>query len=175
MQGKSRGVEVVRGRRKVVDVAGYDVKHPRTEENERGVDMNALRRDKGPGGHRGKPEEVRVESGDVEDNRERHNDGDGIEMSDGRPGAADGATSGAGSDSKRVDTRLLAGDEGGQLERRNRTTAHVPEPSTPAPEYPRRSTDQPNPPRRRGRLKTKHRRVSRARSRKSTHQAIQSH
>ena len=169
VQEKSRRAEVDRDRRKVLEGAGHDGKRPKSEENQRDVETNALCRVRGPGGHRGEE----VESGDVEGDREHQSDGDGIEM-DGRQWRMDGATSGARHDSKRVGTKLLAGDEEGQHERRKHTTAHVPEPSTPAHEYPRRPTDHPNPPRRRGRLKTKTRRVSQTRARKSTYQAIRS-
>ena len=86
----------------------------------------------------------------------------------------DGATSGARRDSKRVETRPLAGVEIGQHERRNNMKAHVPEPSIPLPNDPKRPTNPPNPPRRRGRLKTNPRRISQARSRSSTHHVIRS-
>ena len=167
MQEDSRGVKVDRDRRKVLEGAGYDGRCPRTEENQRDVETNAQCRARGSGGQIG--EEVEPE--DVEGDWERQSDGDGVAY-DGRRCRMDGATSGARGDSKRVDTRSLAEVRSSQQERRQRTMAHVPEPSTPLPNDPKRPTNPPNPPRRRGRLKTRPRRVSPAGSRKSTHQAI---
>ena len=116
-------------------------------------------------------EEIKL--GDAEVDRERQSDGNGIET-DGTGCRMDGATSGARRDSKRVETQPLAEVETGQHRQRNHTTAHVPQPSTPPPPYSRSPSDCMNPLQHRGRLKTKPRRVSRARSRRSTHQAIRS-
>ena len=99
------------------------------------------------------------ESEDVGGERECESDGDGVEM-DGRRCRMDGATSGASSDSKRVDTRSLAEIRSSQQERRQRTTAHAPRTSTPTLRYARSLSDHVDPPRRRGRLKTIPRRVS---------------
>jgi hypothetical protein len=148
LQGKSRGEEVVPDRDKVVDSAGYDRIHPRGQENERDVDTNASCRDPGPGGHSGE----REDSGEVEDDRDRWSDGNG-DRRGGRRGGKDGATSGARRDSKRVETTPLAEGETGQHGRRKRTTADVPETSTPPSNHPRRPRIHPNPPRRRGRTK----------------------
>ena len=167
LQGDSRGVEVDPDRREVVEGTEHDGKRPRSEEDERYVETNALCRVRWPGGHVDEEDE----SGDVEGDRERRNDGDGIEM-DVEWCRTDSATSGAHRDLKRVGSRPLAGVEASQHGRRRRTTAHVPEPSTLPPEHHRRPTDYANPPRRRGRIKTKPRRVSQAGSRKSTHHVV---
>ena len=158
MQEESTGVEVDRDRRKVVEGAEHDGRRPKTKESERYVSTNASRRDRGPGGHRGKEEA----SGSVGGERERQGDGDGV-VYEGNRCRTDGATSGARHDSKRVGTKPLAENESSQHERWNHERAHVPEPSTPPPEYHRRPTDQPNPPRRRGRIKTRPRSVSTSR------------
>ena len=158
----SRGVEVVRDRVKVVDGAGYDLIHPRTDGNERVVETNSQCRRTGPGGHGGE----QVGWGDIEGDRERQRDGDGDQRG-GRRGGQDGATSGARRDPKRVETTPLAAGETGQHGRRNRRTTDVPEASKPPSIHPRRPTNQPNPPRRRGRLKTRPRRIS---TRKWTYQ-----
>ena len=79
LQGDSRDVEVEPDHWKVLEDAGYDGKRPRSQENQRGADMNALCRVRGLGGHLGEE----VGSGDVEDDRECLSDGEGIEM-DGR-------------------------------------------------------------------------------------------
>ena len=79
---------------------------------------------------------------------------------DGRQWWMDGATSGARRDSKRVGSRLLAGNEEGQHEGRNRTTDDAPRPSTLLPNDPKRPMYPPNPPCRRGRLKMNPRRIS---------------
>ena len=146
----SRGVEVVRDRKSIVDGAGYDRIRPVGNRNERGGDAKTPSRDRGPGGHRGK----QGESGDVDGDRERQSDGERDEM-DGRRGGMDGATSGARCESKRLETRPLAEDETDQHGQRKRTTGDAPRPSTQPTKRPRRPTDHPNPPRRRGRLKTR--------------------
>jgi hypothetical protein len=92
---------------------------------------------------------MRDESGDVEGGRERQSDGDGYETN-GIRGGEDGATSGARSNSKRVDTGPLAEDEASQYKRRKRESAGVPELYTPPPIHHRRPCTHPNPPRRRG-------------------------
>ena len=162
---KSEVIEGDPDRAKVVEGAGRNGKRLESIRNQRDVDTNALRRDRGPGGHL--VEEV--EPGDVEDDRERQSDGNGDDT-DWIRGGMDDATSGASGESKRLDTRPLAETDSSQHERceqRERRTAHVPEPSTPPPEYHRRPTDQPNPPHRRGRIKTISRQVSQTRSRRS--------
>ena len=144
---------------------------PMNVSNERVDEANTSHRDRGPGGDPGE----REEPGDVEGDRERQSDGDGGEM-DGRRCGKDGATSGTCRDSKRVETGPLAEAKARQHGRRKRETADVPRQSTPPTNHLRRPTDHPNPQRRRGRLKTRPRRVStRARSRRSTHQAMLSH
>ena len=169
VQEESRGVEVDRDHQKVVDSAGHDGKRPKSEEDERGVDMNALRRVRGPRGH----VDQEVESGDVGSERERESDGDGVQMA--VIGCRmDSAMSGACCDLVQVRTRPLAGNEEGQHGRRNRTMDSAPKPSKPPAEYAIPPTDHVNPPRRRGRPKTRPSRVSPAGSRKSTHQAIRS-
>ena len=167
LQGDSRDIEADPDRGNVVMRAGYNGKRPRNQENERGADTNALRRVRGPGGQLG--EEVGL--GDVEGDWKRLSDGEGIEM-DGIRHGMDGAASGASGESKRLDTRPLAETDSSQhewRERRERRTAHVPEPSTPPPDHHRRPTDHPNPPRRRGRIKTRTRKISQTRARKLTH------
>ena len=76
VQEDSKGVEVDPDLCEVVKGAKHDGKQPRNEGNACDVEMNMSRRDRGPGGHRGKEEA----SGSVEDDRERYNDGDAIEM-----------------------------------------------------------------------------------------------
>ena len=114
------------------------------------------------------------ESEDVGGERECESDGDGVEM-DGRRCRIDGATSGARRDLIQVEMRPLAGDKGGQDNRRNNMKVHVPEPSTPPPEHHRRPMDQPNPPRRRGRLKTSFRRPRNINNHRWTYQATRTH
>ena len=156
---KSEVVEGDPDRAKVVKGAGYNGKRPKSVRDERDVEMNTLRRDRGPGGHL----DQTVKSGDVGGKQERLSDGEGIEM-DGIRYGMDGAASGASGESKRLDTRPLAETDSSQHERREqreRRTAHVPEPSTPPPDHHRRPMDHVNPPCRRGRMKTKPRQVSR--------------
>ena len=100
-----------------------------------------------------------VEPEDVEGDWERQSDGNGVGY-DGRRCRMDGTTSGASGDSKRVDTRSLAEVRSSQQERRKRTMAHAPRPSTPTLRYARSLSDHVDPPRRRGRLKTRPRNVS---------------
>ena len=154
-QVELRVVEGGSGRHKVVDRAGYDWIHPRTDGNERVVETNAQCRDGGPGGRFG--EQVGLE--DIEGDRERQSDGDGDQRG-GRRGRMDDATSGARHDSKRVGTTSLAEGQASQHGRHKRETADVPRTSTPATTYLRRPTDNPNPPRRRGRLKPRSTRIS---------------
>ena len=167
MQGDSEVVEGNPDRREVLEGAEHDGKRPRSEEDERYVETNALCRVRGPGGH----VDEEAESGDVGGERERESDGDGVGI-DRIWCWMYGATSGARHDSKRVDTRQLAGVEASQHEQRKHETAYAPRPSIPPPEYHRRPTNQPNPPHRRGHIRTTSRRISQAGSRKSTHQAI---
>ena len=145
-----RGVEGVRDRRKVVDDTDYDGIGPRSDENARVVETNALRRDRGPGDPRGDQEAM----GTVERNWKREIDGDGDD-DDGRWWGMDGATSAARRDSKRVKMDALAEYQASQHEQRQRMTTNVPGPSTPPPNHHRRPHTHPNPPRRRGRLKTR--------------------
>ena len=152
-------VEDVWDRRNVVDSGGYDGIDPRSDENERVVETNALRRGIGPGGHRGEQEAT----GDVERDWKRQNVVEGAGY-DGRWGRMDGATSGARCNSKRVGTRSLAEEQTSQHEQRKRTTAHVPRPPIPPPSHHRRPHTHPNPPRRRGRMKTRPTSVSNPRT-----------
>ena len=68
-------------------------------------------------------------------------------------GSKDGATSDACCESKRIETRSLAEQEGNQHERYKCTESDIPRLSTPPMNNLRRPTDLVNPPRRRGRLK----------------------
>ena len=86
----SRGAEVDRDCHEVTEGAGHDGIRPRTEKNERYVEMDALCRVRGLGGH--VIEEV--EPRDIEGEWERESNGDSIEM-DGRRRRMDGARSGA--------------------------------------------------------------------------------
>ena len=167
VQGDSEVVEGNPDRAKVVEGAGNDGKQPRTEGDQRYVETNAPGRDGGPGGHIGES----VESGEVEGDRERQSDGDGIEM-DREWCWTDSATSGARRDSRRVGLQPLAEVRSSRQERRQRTMAHAPRPSTPPSRYARSLSDHVDPPRRRGRLKTKSRRVSQTQARRYAHQAI---
>ena len=91
-----RGVEVNSDHQNVVDDAGCDWICPRSEENERVVETNAQRRDRGPGGAEGD----QVESRAVEYNWKCEIGGDGI-LYDENSGQKDDATSGAQYDLKR--------------------------------------------------------------------------
>jgi hypothetical protein len=155
LQGEPRGEEIVPDRDKDVEHAEYDGNRPRSEENARGVETSAPCRDTGPPGHMGE----RIESGGDGGSRERQSNGNGDQRGGIRCGKDD-ATSGARSDSKRVDTSLLAEGKAGQYERRKRETTDVPRPSTPPTDTSKRPMDHPNPPRRRGRLKSRPREVS---------------
>ena len=94
LQRDSRGVEVDRDCRKVVKGTEHHGKRPRSEEDERYVETNALCRIRGPGGH----VDEEAESGDVGGERERESDGDGVWI-DGIWCRMDGAMSGARCDS----------------------------------------------------------------------------
>jgi hypothetical protein len=155
LQGESRGEEIVPDSDKDVEHAEYDGNRPRSEENARGVETSAPCRDTGPPGNMGE----RIESGGDGGSRERQSNGNGDQRGGIRCGKDD-ATSGARSDSKRVDTSLLAEGKAGQHERRKRETTDVPRPSTPPTDTSKRPMDHPNPPRHRGRLKTRPTRVS---------------
>ena len=146
----TRGVERDWDPKTLVEDADYDGIHPRSDENERVVETNVLRRVGGPGGPEGDQEAM----GDVEDDWDRQDDAEGVGC-DGNGGRKGGATSAAHRNSKRVKTDVLAAYQGNQHEQRQRTTSDVPEPSNPPPNYPRRPYTHPNPPRRRGRLKTR--------------------
>ena len=103
LQEESEVVEGDPDRTKVVDSAGHDGEHPRSNRSERGVETNAPCRDNQPGGHIGK----RGESGEVGGERERQSDCDGVGC-DGRRCRMDSATSGTWRDSIQVETRPLA-------------------------------------------------------------------
>ena len=159
--------EVVEGdpdRTKVVEGARYNGKRPKSIRDARDVETNALRQDRGPGGHL----DQTVELGGISAEQERRSDGDDVET-DETGCRMDGATSGARRDSKRVETRPLAGVKANQHEQRKRGTAHVPQPSTPPPSYSRSLSAYVDPPRRRRRIKTKPRQISRIRARRLTH------
>ncbi|KAH0829128.1 hypothetical protein J3R83DRAFT_2604, partial [Lanmaoa asiatica] len=164
--------EVVEGNpdcQRVVEDGGYDGIGPMSVRNERVVETSALRRDVDLGGPIGEE----VESGVVQDDRSRRNDGDGIHI-DGRRRGKGGAPSSARSNSKRVNTKMLAGEKVNQREWYKRPKAHVPGLSKLLPKHPRSPTEHVDPPRRRGRLKSQPRRVSRARVRKLTYRLIRS-
>ena len=160
----SRDVEGVWDRRNVVDSGGYDGIDPRTDGNERGIEMNTLGRDRGPGGHLGEQEAM----GNVERDWRRRNvvGGDGY---DGNEGWEDGVTSGARYDSKRVGTRSLAGQDSQHQHDTRNVKTDVPRPSQPPSHHHRRPIELADPPRRRGRLKS--RPISVSNSRK-TYQVI---
>ena len=141
----------------IVEDAEYDGIGPSSTSNERGVDTNALHRDRRPGGHIG---ELTTSKG-VEGDWKRRNDGECVGY-DGRRGGKDSATSGASHDSKRVGTRLLAGNKSGQNGKRKRANTDVPGPSRPPPSHPRRPTEPVDPPRQRGKLKTRTRKIRRS-------------
>ena len=155
LQEESEVIEGEPDRANVVDSARHDGTHPRSDGNARVVETNAQCRNTGPGGHLGE----RGGSRDVECDRERQSDGDGVEM-DWIRCRKDGATSGPRHDSTRVETDPLAEDGTGQHRWYKHDTRDVPRPSRPPPEYHRLPANQPNPPRRRGQLKTRPRRVS---------------
>ena len=80
--------------------------------------------------------------------------------------------SSASHDSKRVGTRLLAGDKSGQHGKCKRAKTDVPGPSRPPPSHHRRPTEPVDPPRRRGRLKSRTRKIRSSISRKSTYRLV---
>ena len=105
-QVKSRGTEVDWGRRNVGKGAEHDRVRTRTDGNERVVETNAQRRVNRPGGHSSEG----TESGVVKGDRKRRNDGIGV-VCDGNRCSEDGATSSARRESKRLKTKMLAGDK----------------------------------------------------------------
>ena len=107
----------------------------------------------------------------VEGDWTRRNNVQGIGY-DGRRGGKHGVTSGTGHDSKRVGTRLLAGDKSGQHGKRKHAKTDVPGPSRPPPSHLRRPTEPVDPPRRRGRLKARPRKIRRSKSRRSTYRLV---
>ena len=72
---KLEGTEGDPDRAKVVEGARYNGKRPKSIRDARDVEMNALRRDGGPEGHRDKEDK----SGGIGGEQERRSDGDGIE------------------------------------------------------------------------------------------------
>ena len=163
---ESEGVEGKPDRAKVLEGAGYDGIRHRTEGNERGIDTNALRRVRGPGGHSGEE----VESGEVGGERERQSDGDGVGC-DGRRCRMDRATSGTRRDSIRVETQPLAEVEMDQHGQRHHTTEYTPRPSIPPPRYARSLSACVDPPRRR--LKSRPRSISTSRGPTRSHGCIE--
>ena len=143
--GRTRGVEGVRDRGTVVDGARHDGIRPSSDGSERRVETNTPCREVEPGDHIGDPKASR----DVEGDWSRESDGDGVGYN-GRRDGKDGATSSARCDSKRVETRLLAGDKGQYQQVERDITTDVPETSTPPPNDPKRPIERLNPPCRRG-------------------------
>ena len=139
----SRGVEGVRHCGKVVDGAEHNGIRPSSRGNEHKLETNAPCRAVEPGDHIGDREASR----EVKGNWSRESDGDGVGYH-GRRDGKDGATSGARRDSKRVETRPLAGDKGQSQQVERDITTDVPEASTPPPNDPKRPVELPNPPRR---------------------------
>ena len=155
---------------RVVEGAGYDGIGPSSNRNERVDDTKVLRPDRRPGGHLGEPESSRVVEGDWR----RRTGVDGV----GYHGiwcSKDSATSDARRESKRLETRSLAGDESSQQELEKRSKHDVPEPSQLPSIHPRRPTESVDPPRRRGRLKSPTKRIRRSKIRRSTYQVVQPH
>ena len=103
---ESEDVEGDREHWKIVEGGRHNGICPKTDRNACRVDTNLQHRDRGPGGQLGEQDG----SGDVKSNLEHQSDGNGNERS-GERGGKDGATSGARSDSKWVDTSLLAEDK----------------------------------------------------------------
>ena len=165
---RSRGVEGIRDRGMVVNGAEHDGIHPSSCENEREVETNAPCRRNRPGGLMGEPKVLR----DVEGDWSHKSDVDGVRYN-GRRDGKDGATSSARCDSKRVETRLLAGEKGQYQQVERDITTDVPEASTPPPNDPRRPVELPNLPRRRGRIKLRSRKIRRTKMRRLTYQVRQ--
>ena len=164
----SRGVEGVRDRGTVVDDAEHDQTCPRADGSERIVKTNTPCRRNRPGGHMGEPKASR----DAEGDWSRKSDVDGVGYN-GRRDGKDGATSSARCDSKRVETRLLAGEKGQYQQVERDITTDVPEASTPPPNDPRRPVELPNPPRRRGRIKSRSEKIRRTKMKKLTYRIVQ--
>lgn len=141
---------------------------PEGTRNWRNVDTNASSQVRGPRGQ----EEPRKVLGVAEDEWKRRNDRERVGM-EGKWCWMDGATSSTSCDSKRVETRLLAGDEGsGQHERQKQKPNDVPEPPTPLGIHPRRPTKPVDEPRRRGKLKSQSRSVSTPRKLENAHKRL---
>ena len=151
-------------RSEVVEGTECDWVGPSSVQNERVNETSAPCRDRGPGGHMGEL----VTSRGVESDWRRWKGAQGVGYAR-RRGSKDGATSGASHDSKRVGTRLLAGDRPGQHGKRKGANTDVPGPSIPPPSHPRRPTESVDPPRRRGRMKSPPRRIRRSKRRRSTY------
>ncbi|KAI6027886.1 hypothetical protein BKA83DRAFT_18592 [Pisolithus microcarpus] len=129
---------------------------PEDTRNQRGVNMNPSSQIEGLGGQ----EEGSKMFGVVEDELRFQNDEEHVGM-DGKWCRMDGATSSASRDSKRVETRLLAGDKGsGQHERQKQKPNDIPEPPTPLGIHLRRPTKPVIQPQRRRKLKSRSRSVS---------------
>lgn len=138
---------------------------PEGTRNWRNVDTNASSQVRGPRDQ----EEPRKALGVAEDEWKRRNDRERVGM-EGKWCRMDGATSSTSCDSKRVETRLLAGDKGsGQHEWQRQKPNDVPEPSTPLGIHPRRPTKPVDEPRRRGKLKSQSRSVSTPRKLENAH------
>ncbi|KAH0835585.1 hypothetical protein J3R83DRAFT_9310, partial [Lanmaoa asiatica] len=137
-------VEVDSDRGNVIDGGRCNGIGPMSVRNERVINTNTLRQDVDPGDPSMGEE---VESEVIQDNRNRENDGDGVH-GDGRRCGMSGATSSARSDSKRVNTKMLAREEASQREWYKRTKVNIPGSSRPPPEYPRLPTNYVDPPRR---------------------------
>ncbi|KAF9230654.1 hypothetical protein BU15DRAFT_83363 [Melanogaster broomeanus] len=135
---------------------------PASERNGRDIEVNAPRRDTRP------RDEVR----DDEGCRKGQSEG-GSSRRDCGPSSNDGATSGTGRDSKRVEAGPLAEDEPSQHENQDQTTRSVLGlPQSPTNNHANRPTKPMNPPRRRGRLKTRSARIHRARGHAGMHPPI---
>ena len=140
-QGESGLVEVDRARDSDGDVSHGTQALPRGDDDEREVKTAAPGRDTGQGGR------VRVQDGsdDIERNLECDNDGDG-DGYDERWARMDGTASGGRRESKRLDTKTLAGGGTDQHGRYGRTTDHIPRSPTRPSKHIRHPTGNPNPP-----------------------------
>ncbi|KAI6017113.1 hypothetical protein EDC04DRAFT_2608156 [Pisolithus marmoratus] len=123
----------------------------RPARNQCNVNMDVFRRTRGPGGR----EKVQQALGHVKTRGTRCRTGD--------------TTSNASCDSKRVETRLLAGDEDGQRKQQRRKPSDIPEPPT---DCRKRSDEVDNPKRQLGAIKFQSRDVSRTRKAENAHQRL---
>ena len=149
-QVESRGTEGDSDCASAIDRAELDGIGPGSDRDEHVGDTNPPCRDRGLGGRLGE----QGDPGDVEDDRERQSDGNGVET-DGIQCRMDGATSGPRCDSTRVETDQLAEDEPSQCHWYKYNTMDVPRPSAAPTDDHRLPTNHPNPPRRCGRIKTR--------------------